>query len=295
MTTLQRRMRILVTGAGGMLGHDLVSAARAAGFETLAPTHGALDVTDATSLEAAISAASPDVVVNCAAWTDVDGAEAAAGAAQAVNAAGAGAVARAASRVGAWTIQISSDYVFDGAKDTPYLESDATAPLSAYGRSKLAGEAAVAHESPGAHTIVRSSWLFGAHGRCFPVTIQRLASEREELTVVDDQVGCPTFTGHLADALITLCTTRPVGVVHVAGGGACSWFELAGEVIAMSGLAARVKPGTTAEQQRPAPRPRYSALGTERPGDAPALPHWREGLGAYMAAAQSSPPLGALR
>ena len=226
----------------------------------------------------------PDVLVNCAAWTDVDGAEAATEAALAVNGEGARKLAAAAARTGAWTIHVSSDYVFDGAKRTPYLESDATNPLSAYGRSKLAGELAVAREAPDSHTIVRSSWLFGAHGRCFPATILRLARERPELSVVDDQVGCPTFTGDLAHALITLCETRPEGIVHVAGGGSCSWFELAGETVAAAGLSTPVSPATTADHLRPAPRPAYSVLGTERPGEAPALPHWREGLTAYMAA-----------
>jgi dTDP-4-dehydrorhamnose reductase len=247
-------------------------------------------------VRSAVAAASPDVVVNCAAWTDVDGAESAAEAALAVNGPGAGNIAAAATRAGAWTIHVSSDYVFDGAGETPYLESDATNPLSSYGRSKLAGELAVAREAPASHTIVRSSWLFGVHGRCFPATILRLARERSELTVVDDQVGCPTFTGHLSEALMTLCGTRPGGIVHVAGGGSCSWFELAAEVVAAAGLSTRVAPGTTAEQRRPAPRPAYSVLGTERGDEAPALPHWRQGLAAYMAAAaQSEPTLGGHR
>jgi dTDP-4-dehydrorhamnose reductase len=293
MITLLRRMRILVTGAGGMLGHDLVSAG---GAECVALTRHELDITDGAAVRAAVAAASPDVVVNCAAWTDVDGAESADEAALAVNGPGAGNVAAAATRAGAWTIHVSSDYVFDGAKGTPYLESDATNPVSSYGRSKVAGELAVAREAPASHTIVRSSWLFGAHGHCFPATILRLAGERSELTVVDDQVGSPTFTGHLSDALITLCGTRPVGIVHVAGGGSCSWYELAGEVVAVAGLSTRVAPGTTAEQGRPAPRPPYSVLATERPDDAPALPHWRAGLAAYMAAAeQIEPTLGARR
>jgi dTDP-4-dehydrorhamnose reductase len=277
-------MRILVTGAGGMLGHDLVRAATSTGVECVALTHGELDVTDAARAHTVVSAAKPDVLLNCAAWTDVDGAESAVDAAVAANGEGAGNVARAASRAGAWTIQVSTDYVFDGAKRTPYLESDATRPLSAYGTSKLAGESAVAREAPESYTIVRSSWLFGAHGHCFPATILRLAREREELTVVDDQVGRPTFTGHLAGALLTLCETRPLGIVHVAGEGSCSWFELAGEVVAAADLSARVNPGTTAEQGRPASRPPYSVLGTERPDEAPALPHWREGLAAYMTA-----------
>jgi dTDP-4-dehydrorhamnose reductase len=222
------------------------------------------------------------VVVNCAAWTDVDGAESAPHAATTVNGDGAGNVARAGTRAGAWTIQISSDYVFDGEKREPYVESDATSPLSAYGRSKLAGEEAVAREAPDSHTIVRSSWLFGAHGRCFPATILRLARERDELTVVDDQVGCPTFTEHLAKALMTLCEQRPVGPVHVVGTESCSWYEFALAIVAESAIGATVLPCRTEAMPRPAQRPSYSVMRSER--GAPELPPWREGLRAYLAA-----------
>lgn len=275
-------MRILVTGAGGMLGQDLASAANAAGVQCVGLTHGELDIADPAEVVAAVRAATPDVVVNCAAWTDVDGAESAAQAALAVNGDGAGNVARAAREMGAHTIHISSDYVFDGTKRTPYLESDATAPLSAYGHSKLAGEHAVAREAPDSHTIVRSSWLFGAHGHCFPATMLRLARERDELTVVDDQVGCPTFTGHLSEAVLTLCEQRPPGILHVAGGGSCSWYEFAVQVVAEAGADAQVKPCSTGAMPRPAQRPAHSVLRSER--GAPELPDWRQGLQAYLSA-----------
>jgi dTDP-4-dehydrorhamnose reductase len=280
-------MRILVTGAGGMLGHDLMTVADDARVESVGLTRAELDITDAGEVAAAIQDASPDVVVNCAAWTNVDGAESEFDAALAINGEGAGNVAAAARRAGAWTIQLSTDYVFDGRKRTPYLESDPTAPLSGYGRSKVAGEDAVMREAPDAHTTVRSSWLFGAHGHCFPATIRRLADERDELTVVDDQVGCPTFTGHLALALLALAETRPLGVLHVAAGGSCSWFELAAQVVTDAGRSTRVIPGKTTDQSRPAPRPAYSVLGTERDAVAPLLPHWREGLKDYMAAVRA--------
>jgi dTDP-4-dehydrorhamnose reductase len=181
-----------------------------------------------------------------------------------------------------WLIHISSDYVFDGTKRTPYVESDAPAALSAYGASKLSGERRVALAAPGGHTIVRSSWLFGTGGRCFPATILRLARERGELSVVDDQVGCPTFTPHLAQALLTLATDPVPGVLHVAGAGACSWYELAKEVITRAEVACEIRPTVTARMPRPAPRPAYSVLGTER--GAPPLPGWREGIAAYVAA-----------
>jgi dTDP-4-dehydrorhamnose reductase len=265
-----------------MLGQDVVSRAQAAGAELVQLTHADLDITDAAQVTAAIRSAAPDVVVNCAAWTDVDGAESATEAAFAVNGKGAGNVASAAREVGAWTVHVSSDYVFDGCKRTPYVESDATAPLSAYGDSKLAGERAVAQQAPHAHTIVRSSWLFGAHGHCFPATILRLASERDELTVVDDQVGCPTFTGHLAQALIELCERRSPGILHVAGGGSCSWFEFAAQIVAEAGPDVTVSPCATADMPRPATRPAHSVLRSER--GAPELPDWRQGLREYMSA-----------
>lgn len=278
-------MRILITGAAGMLGQDLVAAAAAAGHEPLALSRADLDITDEAAVHRAMRAHGPDVVVNCAAWTNVDGAESQEEDALTVNGAGAGNVARAAGAAGAWTIQVSSDYVFDGLKGEPYVESDDTGPISAYGRTKLAGEREVAAAAPDRHTIVRSSWLFGAEGPCFPATILRLAAERDELTVVDDQVGCPTFTGHLARALLTLAGQPTAGIVHVAGAGACSWYEFAREIVAAARAECDVKPGRTEDVPRPAPRPRYSVLITERGPAVPVLPAWREGLSAYMAAA----------
>ncbi len=267
-----------------MLGQDVARAADEAGHEPLGLSHGELDIADAPAVHEATSNAKPDVVVNCAAWTNVDGAEDHEADAAEVNGAGAGYVAAAAAAAGAWTLHVSSDYVFDGSKRDPYLESDRTRPVSAYGRSKLAGELEVARQAPASYTIVRSSWLFGAGGPCFPATILRLAAERDELSVVDDQVGCPTFTAHLARALVALAEQRPIGILHVAGGGECSWFELAREVVAAARLGCEVKPCRTQDMPRPAPRPAYSVLRSERSGVAPILPDWREGLAHYMAA-----------
>jgi dTDP-4-dehydrorhamnose reductase len=281
-------MRFAITGAAGMLGQDLLAAAKAAGHDAAAFPRAELDIVDADAVGHALTAARADVVVNCAAWTDVDGAERSPDQALAVNGTGAGNVARAAAAAGAWTIHVSSDYVFDGAKRSPYVESDRVRPLSSYGRSKLAGERAVAEAAPGNHTIVRSSWLFGAAGRCFPATILRLAGERDQLNVVDDQVGCPTFTGHLARALVDIGAgiRRPLGIVHVAGGGSCSWFEFAQEIVARFGVSCEVRPCSTAEMPRPATRPAYSVLRSERGGEAPVLPEWRQGLSEYLAAVQ---------
>lgn len=277
-------MRLLVTGAGGMLGHDVVRAARAAGHDVVALARAELDIADAGAVDAAVRAASADTIVNCAAWTDVDGAEADPDGAHAVNATGAGNVARAAARAGIRLVHVSTDYVFDGerAPDADaYVESDAVGPRSVYGASKLAGEQAVV-AAGGSHAIVRSSWLFGVGGKNFAATMLALAADRDEVTVVDDQIGCPTATAHLASALLTLA--RPDagdGIFHVAGGGRCSWHAFATEIFRQAGVDCRVLPCTTAEMPRSAPRPAFSALASERP-DAPVLPPWQEGLASYL-------------
>lgn len=273
-------MRILITGAAGMLGQDVRAACEKAGHEPIALARAALDITDEAAVEPAIERAHPQAVINCAAWTNVDGAQASYEQALAVNAAGAGHVARAAARWGAWTIHISSDYVFDGRKSTPYVESDPVGPISFYGSSKLEGERELTRAAPESHTIVRSSWLFGSGGPCFPKTILRLAGEREQISVVCDQVGCPTYTGHLAPALVKLCSERRLGVLHVASSGHCSWFEFAREIVASAGLECEVKPITTDQYPVAAPRPAYSVLRSER--DAPQLPTWMEGLREFM-------------
>lgn len=274
-------MRLLVTGAAGMLGRDVVAAANDAGHEVVALARADLDIADAAAVRAAVRDARPDAMVNCAAWTDVDGAEADEAAATAVNGDGAGHVAAAAAEVGAHLIHVSSDYVFDGEATEPYLEDAPTAPRSAYGRSKLAGEHAVA-AAGGRSAIVRSSWLFGPHGRNFVDTMRRVGTDRDEIAVVDDQVGCPTYTGHLAPALVAVAERGPTGLLHVAGAGRCSWFELAVATFAEAGIDCRVLPQATADLGRPAPRPAFSALDSTR-SDAPVLPDWREGLRAHLA------------
>jgi dTDP-4-dehydrorhamnose reductase len=270
-------MKLLITGAAGMLGHDLAALA----IEPIALSRAELDVTDYARVRSAVIDACPDAVVNCAAWTDVDGAETDEDAAYLVNGVGAGNVARAAAAADVPVIHVSSDYVFDGRKTTPYVESDPVGPLSAYGRTKLAGERAVAEAHPNGHLIVRSSWLFGVHGKNFVATMLRLAAERDEVSVVDDQVGCPTFTGHLAWALMTLAREEVRGVAHVAGTGRCSWNELAREVFAQAGVTCEVKAAKTADMGLPAPRPAYSVLHSER-RDVPRLPTWRDGVAAYL-------------
>lgn len=248
-----------------MLGQDVVrTTPGGVGY-----TRAQLDVTDRDAVGEAIRP--DDVVINCAAWTDVDGAEAHEDEALRINRDGARNVAEAAGTV----LYVSSDYVFDGTKREPYLESDPVNPLSAYGRTKLAGERATAEANP-RHLIVRSSWLFGAGGKNFVETMLGLGPE---VRVVDDQVGCPTFTGHLAEALVRLAGTEDFGVHHAAASGSCTWFEFAREIFARTGSDTRVEPCTTADFPRPAPRPAYSVLGSEH---SLRLPTWQEGLDAYL-------------
>ena len=209
-----------------------------------------------------------DLVLHAAAWTDVDGAEAEPQEAAAVNVGG----TQHAAELGAPLVAFSTDYVFDGSKRTPYVESDPPNPQSAYGRTKLHAEAAAGDDA----WIVRTSWLFGPTSRNFLLTMLALGAERDEVSVVDDQRGSPTFVGHLAPAVREL-VELPRGVWHVAADGDCTWAEFAEAIFEEAGLDCRVRRISTAELGRPAPRPAYSVLRSERSG-APQLPHWRDGL-----------------
>ncbi len=276
-------MRLLVTGAAGMLGQDVVAAATARGHDAVGLARAELDITDAAAVAAALAAVGPDAVVNCAAATDVDGAETDEPAAHAVNGRGAGILARASADTGIQLVHVSSDYVFDGQATTPYLESSRVGPVSAYGRTKLAGEQAVLDELAN-HAVVRSSWLFGAGGANFVATMLGLAdSGREEVAVVIDQVGCPTFTGHLAPALVEVAERGAGGIHHIAGAGHCTWNALAVEGFVQASLEIRVAVATSAEMARPARRPPWSVLGTER-DDPIVLPRWQQGVADYLAA-----------
>ena len=237
-------------------------------------------MTDAEICEEVMAEVRPKAVINCAAWTDVDGAEDHEDDALLVNDTGAALLAGAAARRGAKVLYVSSDYVFDGRRSTPYLESDVTEPLSAYGRSKQAGEASTAAANP-FHLIVRSSWLYGVHGGNFVETMLRLASEQPEVIVVSDQVGTPTYTRHLAPALAALAEGEEWGIHHVVASGRCSWFDFAQEIFDQAASECRVMAGTSEMLARPAPRPAFSVLGTERSG-APVLPDWRDGLREYL-------------
>jgi dTDP-4-dehydrorhamnose reductase len=274
-------MKILVFGAGGMLGRDVVRAAESANHEVVALPRAEMDITDARAVAACVGRAAPAAVVNCAAYTNVDGAEAEESEALRVNADGARNVASAAAEAGAVVLYLSTDYVFDGSKAEPYVESDEPRPLSAYGRSKLAGEAETVAANP-RHYVVRSSWLFGTGGRNFVETMLSLAREQGRAVVVRDQVGSPTYTGHLAAGLVRLLDTSTFGLHHMAGAGQCSWYEFALEIFEQAGVECHVLSCTTEEFQRPAPRPAHAVLATEIDG-AIQLPHWRDGLRSYLA------------
>ena len=266
-----RRRRVLITGAGGQLGGALLQ--EFADDRVTAMTRGDWDVTTLPGNNLLQSGL--DLVLHAAAWTDVDGAEADPQGAAAVNVAGTANVAS----LGAPLVAFSSDYVFDGRKREPYVESDGVNPLSAYGRTKLHGEAAAGPEA----WIVRTSWLFGPTGHNFVRTMLQLGADRDEVAVVDDQRGCPTYVGHLARAVRELVDAdRPRGAWHLAAAGDCTWADFAEAVFSEAGVDCRVRRVSTEELGRPAPRPAYAVLRSERVG-APTLPNWSDGLRACLA------------
>jgi dTDP-4-dehydrorhamnose reductase len=255
--------KILITGGGGMLAHDLKAALGARGdAQVVAPTRAQLDVTNAEHVRGVMASFRPTLVFNCAAFTRVDLCETDARA-QAVNAEAVGTVATACSAARARLVHVSTDFVFDGTKASPYVESDPTHPLSAYGRTKREGEER-ALESPGA-LVVRSSWLFGRRGSNFvEAMLTQADSGKKEVRVVADQVGRPTATSDLAEALLALADARVSGIVHYANAGEVSWNEFAREIYRMAGFEGiEVRPITSAELGRPAVRPAYSVLSTE--------------------------------
>lgn len=287
-------MRILVTGALGMLGHDVLRAGARAGHELIAVDLPELDITDEQMVERLLARlqgeeAGLDAVVNCAAWTDVDGAESKQEQAQAVNATGAGIIARAAARAELPLLHLSTDYVFDGVapldgegRPRPYVESDPTGPRSVYGSTKLEGEREVLAASP-RHTVVRTAWLYGVDGKNFVETMLRLAGEREAVQVVTDQIGSPTWSGHLAPAILGLLEREVCGLVHLTGAGEVSWNGFALEIFRQAEVDCRVEPASSEQMARPAPRPAWSALASEREDVLP-MPDWRDGLAGYLAA-----------
>lgn len=274
-------MRVLVAGAAGMLGQDMVGAAERGGHEVTATTREEMDITDPAAIDEVVAGVRPDAVIDCAAWSDVDGAEDDERGAMAINDTGAALLAAAAARVGASVLYPSSDYVFDGTKRTPYLEDDMPEPVNAYGRSKLGGEVSVAAANP-RHFIVRTSWLYGLGGGNFVETMLRIGAEQPEVLVVSDQRGCPTSTADLADGIVQLIGTDRWGIHHMVGGGDCTWFDFAVEIFDQARMETRVMSATTEMMARKAPRPAYSVLGHSR-ADAILLRPWQQALRRYLA------------
>jgi dTDP-4-dehydrorhamnose reductase len=280
---------ICIIGSKGMLGRELVGllenglcpATLASRFARWDPRDGfwaaapdvipvrltamdvdELDITRRNVVLSAIGELRPTLVINAAAYTDVDGCETHESEAMAVNAIGPANLAEACRQRGARLVHVSTDYVFDGTRRQPYLPDDHFHPQSAYGRTKAAGEAEIRKALPDGHVIVRTSWLFGVHGKNFVKTIARLAGERPELRVVTDQVGCPTYAPDLAAALIVLGLSASTGTFHFCNAGECSWNAFAAEILRLAGADCRVLPMSSSELNRPAPRPAYSVLST---------------------------------
>jgi dTDP-4-dehydrorhamnose reductase len=277
-----------------MLGHDVLRAGERAGHELVAVDLPEVDITDASGVDGLIGRllgepGGLDAVVNCAAWTDVDGAESSREQAHAVNADGAGILARSAATADVRLLHVSTDYVFDGrapldgdGRPRPYVESDPTGPHTVYGSTKLEGERQVLAASP-RHTIARTAWLYGVDGPNFVKTMLRLAGERDAVQVVTDQIGSPTWSGHLAPALLGLLERDVAGLVHLTGGGAVSWNGFAAEIFRQAEVSCEVQPASSEQMARPAPRPAWSALESER-ADVVPMPDWRDGLAGYLAA-----------
>ena len=277
-------MKWLITGAAGMVGSDLQRALTLRGEDVVALSKSDLDITDSRRVNAMIGDAQPSIIVNCAGYTRVDDAESNERLANAINGSSVELLAQAANSVQALLVHISSDFVFDGRKKSPYEINDATAALSAYGRSKLLGEQAATHAEK--HLVVRTSWLFGNNGPNFVDSIRnQVRKGTNPLRVVNDQRGRPTYTPHLAEAILRVANRDARGMIHYADEPECTWFDFACAIVEELGAAITVKPVSTDEFPRPATRPAYSVLSTERyerlTGVRPES--WREGLREYLA------------
>ena len=269
-------MKVLVTGATGMLGSDLCPMLEDSGFEVIETTRDELDITDEQNVKSVINDVKPDYVVHCAAYTNVDKAQEEFDKAELVNAKAAEYIAQACKENEAILIYISTDYVFDGEKQTPYEPDDKTNPINAYGLTKLHGEQAV-EKYCDKYYILRTSWLYGHHGKNFVETMLSLA-DKPEVKVVDDQIGCPTWTVDLADAIISFIDEDPdYGIYHACGSGSTSWYGFAKEIYKQKKLEVNLKPCTTQEFPRPAKRPKYSVMNNEG-----LLRDWKLALNEYL-------------
>jgi dTDP-4-dehydrorhamnose reductase len=273
-------MRVTIFGASGLLGQALMREWQ--GDDVLGLSSRDVDLREADKVRDIVLNARPEWVVLSAAYTDVDGCESHQDLAFGVNRDGAMNVAAAAKGAGAKLLFLSSDYVFDGTKTSPYEVGDARNPQSVYGRSKAEAEVGLVDVLPGC-CIARTSWLFGTGGKCFPDTILKLAASRPTLDVVNDQRGCPTYSVDLARAIIALCRKQASGIVHVTNAGNCSWFEFAREIVKVAGLTTEVRPISTQQMPRPARRPAYSVLSAKSIGKLGiVMPTWQDALHQYL-------------
>ena len=289
-----RCVKLLVTGAGGMLGTDVCAEAVRRGHTVVRtgrqPRDGflSLDLCDTDATLAAMRNAAPDAIIHCAAWTNVDGAERDPDDAYRGNALASWNVAHAAAETGAWVVAVSTDFVFDGAKTTPYHEFDAVNPLGVYGASKWAGEKVLRETLPMRHMIARTSWLFGTHGKNFVSTVQRLAGSLPEVPIVADQTGTPTHTADLSRVLLDLAESPLAGTYHASGQGDCSWFTFAQAIVQESGLTTLVVPITAQEYadrfHSPTKRPAYSVMDnlSLRLRGLDTMPAWETALADYL-------------
>lgn len=276
-------MKIVVTGANGQLGQELVRQLRQTNFELYPFTKSDLDITNENIVNEVITKIEPDIIINAAAYTKVDQAEVEEETAYLVNAFGQRNLAVAAEKVGAKVCYISTDYVFDGNSTVPYREYDKTNPLGVYGKSKLVGEE-LTKSLCSRYFIVRTAWVYGEFGQNFVKTMLRLAKEKEEINVVKDQIGSPTYTVDLASFIIDLVQTEKFGIYHCTNSGYCSWYEFAVAIFEESNIMMRVNPITTKQFPRPAERPKYSVLDNfaMKVNGFSMLRHWREALKEFL-------------
>lgn len=281
-------MKVLVTGAAGQLGQDVVKELERKGHEAVGVDRHQLDITDAGAVHSLISDVKPDAILHCAAYTNVDKAEEDREGAYNVNALGSENLAKAASDNQSKLLYVSTDYVFDGSATEPYEVDHPTKPLGVYGETKLAGEEMVQKHLE-RYYIVRTAWVYGIHGNNFVKTMLKLGAERNELGVVHDQVGSPTYTVDLARFMVELAETDKYGIYHASNEGVCSWYEFAVEIFKQAGIEVKVNPLTTEQFPRPAERPKYSVLSKKKiteQGFTP-LRNWKEALAAYLEEAEN--------
>ncbi|MEH7557859.1 dTDP-4-dehydrorhamnose reductase [Priestia megaterium] len=275
--------KVLITGANGQLGKELVEVFSESGFDVYGFGRDKMDITNQEQVQDVINTIKPNIVLHSAAYTKVDLAESEPEQAFLINAYGTRNVAVVAEEVGAKFVYISTDYVFDGTSTEPYNEFSPTSPLGVYGKSKLAGEQFV-RDFHSKFFIVRTSWVYGKHGANFVKTMLKLGEERKELSVVADQTGCPTYTLDLATAILELVATKKYGVYHISNSGSCSWFEFAKAIFEKSNLDVKVLPCTTADFPRPAARPTYSVFEhmSIRVNKIKPMRNWEEGLSSFL-------------